>query len=54
MADIVIVAAKTNPSAKGAHSISLFLVERGMEGFVSGKPLAKMGLRSQDTTELFF
>jgi long-chain-acyl-CoA dehydrogenase len=45
--------AKTNPD-KGAHGISLFLVEQGMPGFSKGKKLKKMGLKAQDTSELFF
>lgn len=52
-ADLVIVVAKTNPAA-GAKSISLFLVERGMPGFEKGKRLKKLGLKAQDTSELFF
>ncbi|KAI8778426.1 long-chain specific acyl-CoA dehydrogenase mitochondrial [Biomphalaria glabrata] len=55
MSDLVIVVAITNPSAKStAHGISLFLVEEGMKGFVKGKKLKKMGLKAQDTAELFF
>ena len=52
-ADLVIVVAKTNPSA-GAKGTSLLLVERGMPGFSVGKRLNKMGLKAQDTSELFF
>jgi len=52
LADLVIVAAKTHP--ENPHAMTLFLVERGMEGFERGRNLAKMGLRSQDTAELFF
>jgi long-chain-acyl-CoA dehydrogenase len=52
LADLVIVAARTNPETK--HGLSLFVVERGMEGFERGKNLKKMGLKSQDTAELFF
>ncbi|MBX9611788.1 MAG: acyl-CoA dehydrogenase family protein [Burkholderiales bacterium] len=52
-ADLVIVVAKTNPAA-GAKGISLFLVERGMPGFEKGKRLKKLGLKAQDTSELFF
>ncbi len=52
-ADLVIVVAKTNPSA-GAKGTSLLLVERGMPGFSLGKRLNKMGLKAQDTSELFF
>ena len=52
-ADLVIVVAKTNPAA-GAKGTSLFLVERGTPGFEKGKRLKKLGLRAQDTSELFF
>ncbi|MGH8804636.1 MAG: acyl-CoA dehydrogenase family protein [Polaromonas sp.] len=52
-ADLVIVVAKTNP-AGGAKGTSLLLVERGMPGFEVGKRLKKLGLKAQDTSELFF
>ena len=52
-ADLVITVAKTNPSA-GAKGTSLLLVERGMAGFEKGKRLKKVGLKAQDTSELFF
>ena len=52
-ADVVIVVAKTNPTA-GAKGTSLLLVERGMPGFSVGKRLQKLGLKAQDTSELFF
>ena len=52
-ADLVIVVAKTNPAA-GAKGTSLLLVERGMPGFETGKRLKKLGLKAQDTSELFF
>ena len=52
-ADLVIVVAKTNPVA-GAKGTSLLLVERGMRGFETGKRLKKLGLKAQDTSELFF
>jgi len=51
--DLCIVCAKTDTS-KGAHGITLFLIEEGMEGFKKGKKLNKMGLKAQDTSELFF
>ncbi len=51
-ADLVVVVARTNPESR--HGLSLFMVERGMEGFERGKNLKKMGLKSQDTAELFF
>jgi len=53
LCDVVIVCAKTEPS-KGAHGVSLFIVEDGMKGFVKGQKLNKMGLKAQDTSELFF
>ena len=52
-ADLVIVVAKTDPAA-GAKGTSLFLVERGTPGFEKGKRLKKLGLKAQDTSELFF
>ncbi|MFT5482456.1 MAG: alkylation response protein AidB-like acyl-CoA dehydrogenase [Halieaceae bacterium] len=52
-ADLVIVAAKTDPE-NNPHAMGLFLVERGMEGFERGANLKKMGLKAQDTSELFF
>ena len=52
-ADLVIVVAKTNPAA-GAKGTSLLLVERGMPGFETGQRLKKIGLKAQDTAELFF
>lgn len=52
-ADLVIVVAKTNPAA-GAKGTSLMLVERGMPGFETGKRLRKLGMKAQDTSELFF
>ena len=52
-ADLVVVVAKTNPAA-GAKGTSLILVERGMPGFSVGKRLKKLGMKAQDTSELFF
>ena len=52
-ADLVIVVAKTDPAA-GAKGTSLFLIERGTPGFEKGKRLKKLGLKAQDTSELFF
>ncbi len=52
-ADLVIVVAKTQPDA-GAKGTSLLLVESGMKGFEKGKRLKKLGLKAQDTSELFF
>ena len=53
--DLFVVVAKTNPQAKPAHAgVSLLLVEARSPGFVRGKKLDKLGLRGQDTSELFF
>ena len=52
-ADLVIVVAKTDPAA-GAKGTTLLLVERGMPGFEKGKRLKKLGMKAQDTSELFF
>ena len=51
--DLVIVAAKTDLDARH-RGISLFVVEREMEGFERGRNLEKIGRHSQDTAELFF
>ncbi|MGI5244613.1 acyl-CoA dehydrogenase family protein [Dactylosporangium sp. CA-139066] len=53
MADLVVVVAKTDAS-KGAHGISLFAVETGTPGFTRGRRLEKVGLKANDTAELFF
>ena len=52
-ADLVIVVAKTDPD-KGAKGTSLVLVEAGADGFRKGRNLEKIGLKAQDTSELFF
>lgn len=52
LADLVVVVARTDQNSR--HGLSLFVVERGMEGFERGDKLKKMGLKSQDTAELFF
>ena len=51
--DLIIVVAKTDPSARHA-GMSLLVVERGMPGFERGRNLEKIGMHSQDTAELFF
>lgn len=53
LADLVIVACKTDPAA-GHKGISLIVVERGAEGFERGRKLDKVGMKAQDTAELFF
>lgn len=52
LADLVVVVARTDQNSR--HGLSLFVVERGMDGFERGRNLKKMGLKSQDTAELFF
>jgi alkylation response protein AidB-like acyl-CoA dehydrogenase len=53
LADLVIVVAKTDPS-QGAHGVSLIVVESGTPGFSRGRRLEKVGLKANDTAELFF
>jgi alkylation response protein AidB-like acyl-CoA dehydrogenase len=55
MADLVVVVARTDPSADAGHrGISLLVVERDMPGFERGRNLVKVGMAAQDTSELFF
>ncbi len=53
LADIVIVVAKTKPEL-GGKGTSLILLEEGTKGFTKGKKLKKVGMKAQDTSELFF
>ncbi len=50
---VVVVVAKTDPQA-GAKGVSLLVVDETMAGFEKGKKLKKVGLKAQDTAELFF
>ncbi|MTK01798.1 acyl-CoA dehydrogenase family protein [Micromonospora sp. CP22] len=52
LADLVIVVART--ADEGAHGVSLIAVETGIDGFTRGRRLAKVGLKANDTAELFF
>ena len=52
-ADVIIVAAKTDPTA-GHRGITTFLVERGAEGMSLSAPLAKLGWHASDTREVVF
>jgi len=52
LGDLIVVAARTDPNSR--HGLGLFVVERGMDGFERGRKLAKMGLKAQDTAELYF
>ncbi len=53
LSDLVIVVARTE-DASGAAALSLLLVESGSPGFSKGMPLKKIGMKAQDTCELFF
>jgi alkylation response protein AidB-like acyl-CoA dehydrogenase len=53
LCDLVIVVARTDPEA-GYRGITLFVAERGMDGFERGRNLDKVGMHAQDTSELFF
>jgi alkylation response protein AidB-like acyl-CoA dehydrogenase len=57
MADLVVVVARTDTATDGGlghRGISLLVVERGMPGFGRGRNLDKVGMKAQDTSELFF
>ena len=53
LADIVVLVCKSDP-ARPRDAISLVVVETSQSGFSRGKPLKKLGMRAQDTSELFF
>jgi acyl-CoA dehydrogenase len=53
-ADLVFVAARTNTTAKASRGISIFAVEKGIDGFAVSRALSKMGWKSSDTAELSF
>ncbi|RFP88495.1 acyl-CoA dehydrogenase [Rhodobacteraceae bacterium 63075] len=53
-ADVFCVAAKTNPDSRPSQSITMFLVEKGTQGFTVSRALDKHGWRSSDTAELSF
>ncbi|MGQ9372577.1 acyl-CoA dehydrogenase family protein [Acinetobacter tandoii] len=52
-ADLVVLAVKTDPQAR-AKGVSLLLLDTHLDGFKKGTNLDKIGLHSQDTSELFF
>ena len=54
LCDMVIVVCKTGSSDKGSANLSLLIVEANRIGFSKGKPLNKIGMKGQDTCELFF
>jgi len=53
MCDVIVLATKTDRDA-GAKGVTLFLVDTSLPGFKRGKNLEKLGLKAQDTSELFF
>jgi acyl-CoA dehydrogenase len=53
LCDVLVLAAKTD-SAAGAKGVTLFLVESDRPGFAKGRNLEKLGMKAQDTSELFF
>jgi acyl-CoA dehydrogenase len=54
VADLVFVAVRTDPEARGSRALSILAVPRGTEGFSVSRALPKMGWRSSDTAELSF
>lgn len=54
LCDMAIVVCKTGDSEKGSANLSLIIVEADRTGFSKGKPLNKIGMKGQDTCELFF
>lgn len=54
LCDMAIVVCKTGDSEKGSTNLSLIIVEANRAGFSKGKPLNKIGMKGQDTCELFF
>jgi acyl-CoA dehydrogenase len=52
IADLVFVAARTDPEAKGSRAMSIFAVEKGTPGFRASRALEKMGWHSSNTAEL--
>ncbi|WP_068076030.1 acyl-CoA dehydrogenase family protein [Novosphingobium lentum] len=53
MCDVLVLATKTDSSA-GAKGVTLFLVDASLPGFKRGQNLDKLGMKAQDTSELFF
>ncbi|CAM4194925.1 acyl-CoA dehydrogenase family protein [Acinetobacter pragensis] len=54
LCDMAIVVCKTGHAEKGSANLSLIMVEADRPGFSKGKPLNKIGMKGQDTCELFF
>lgn len=54
LCDMVVVVVRTGDPALGAQSVSLMIIEADRDGFTKGQPLKKVGMKGQDTCELFF
>ncbi len=54
LCDMAVVAVKTGELNGGANSVSLLIMDAKTPGFTKGKPLKKVGMKGQDTCELFF
>jgi len=52
LCDVIVLATKTG--GEGAKGVTLFLVDTSLPGFHRGKTLDKLGMKGQDTSELFF
>lgn len=53
LCDVIVLATKTDTTV-GAHGVTLFLVDASTPGFKRGQNLSKLGMKAQDTSELFF
>ena len=53
LCDVIVLATKTDSNA-GAKGVTLFLVDTSLPGFRRGKNLKKLGMKGQDTSEMFF
>ncbi|MDI1300561.1 MAG: acyl-CoA dehydrogenase family protein [bacterium] len=54
LCDVAVVVVKTGDAEKGSQNVSLLIMDAKMPGFTKGRPLKKVGMRGQDTCELFF
>jgi alkylation response protein AidB-like acyl-CoA dehydrogenase len=54
LCDMAVIVVRTGGPETGGGGVSLLIVEANREGFSKGKPLNKVGMKGQDTSELFF
>ncbi|MBC2857758.1 acyl-CoA dehydrogenase family protein [Stappia sp. 28M-7] len=54
LADVYCIAAKTGGDGPASKAVTMFIIEKGMEGFTVSRALDKHGWRSSDTAELSF